>query len=329
MFPDRVEKMILDGVQNPHDYYHAQANFEEWTDSDAEFSAFFAGCAASRDNCALATGNNKTAAELEQEVWDLLDTLKYHPLTARNYLLDYNTVKSYLVNQLYGSAGWPVAASVINLVLTRQLDTLADVLDATGQLNVTDPWAASALYQALAGIYCGDNQVRTEKFEDFLPAVKRLYDTSRILGDNAISVYSACQQWKIKPKETYTGDFNVKTKSPVLFIGNTFDGLTPLVSAKNVSSTFEGSALLTVNGYGHSSLAAPSACTIRTTSAYWTNGTLPEEGKVCESDFPLFSDANWVDPINEVYGNGTVTAKRDVPHLPGLRRSLAPLPLKW
>lgn len=74
-----------------------------------------------------------------------------------------------------------------------------------------------------------------------------------LVGDGAIGVASACQQWKIEPKERYTGDFNVKTKSPVLFIGNTFDGLTPLVSAKNVSSTFEGSALLTVNGYGVSS----------------------------------------------------------------------------
>ena len=69
-----------------------------------------------------------------------------------------------------------------------------------------------------------------------------------------IFLNSACAQWKIEPKERYTGDFNVKTKSPVLFIGNTFDGLTPLVSAKNVSSTFEGSALLTVDGYGVSYL---------------------------------------------------------------------------
>ncbi|KAI4861219.1 alpha/beta-hydrolase [Hypoxylon rubiginosum] len=330
MFPDRVEKMILDGVQNPHDYYHEQANFQEWTDSDAEFSAIFTGCVANRDNCALATGNNKTAAELEQEVWDLLDTVKYHPLFARNYLLDYNNLKSYLVQQLYGSAGWPAGAVFINFILTGQLDTVADVLDATGQANVTDPFATLSLYQALAGIYCGDNQVRTEKFEDFLPAVERLYSTSRILGDGAIGVASACQQWKIEPKERYTGDFNVKTKSPVLFIGNTFDGLTPLVSAKNVSSTFEGSALLTVNGYGHSSLAVPSACTLRTTSAYWSNGTLPAEGMVCEAHFPLFSPgASWVDPINEVYGNGTATAKRDVSHLHGFRRSLAPLPLKW
>lgn len=94
--------------------------------------------------------------------------------------MDYNNLKSYLVQQLYGSAGWPAGAVFINFILTGQLDTVADVLDATGQANVTDPFATLSLYQALAGIYCGDNQVRTEKFEDFLPAVERLYSTSRI-----------------------------------------------------------------------------------------------------------------------------------------------------
>lgn len=70
------------------------------------------------------------------------------------------------------------------------------------------------------------------------------------VGDALVFLYAACSQWKIEPKERYTGDFNVKTKHPVLFVGNTHDGLTPLVSAKNVSSTFEGSVVLTVDGYG-------------------------------------------------------------------------------
>jgi pimeloyl-ACP methyl ester carboxylesterase len=25
MYPERVDKMVLDGVQNPHEYYHAHA----------------------------------------------------------------------------------------------------------------------------------------------------------------------------------------------------------------------------------------------------------------------------------------------------------------
>ena len=25
MFPDKIERMIIDGVQNPHEYYHAHS----------------------------------------------------------------------------------------------------------------------------------------------------------------------------------------------------------------------------------------------------------------------------------------------------------------
>lgn len=140
----------------------------------------FAGCAANRENCALATGNNKTGPELEQEIWDLLDVVKYQPLVARNYLLDYAAVKTYLVQQLYSTAGWSAAAVFMNLVLTGQLDVVADFLDASGQATITDPFVALQTFQANAGIYCSDNQNRNDKFENLLPAVKQLYSTSKI-----------------------------------------------------------------------------------------------------------------------------------------------------
>ncbi|KAI0886788.1 alpha/beta-hydrolase [Annulohypoxylon maeteangense] len=329
MFPDRIDGMILDGVQNPHEYYHAQADFQEWTDSDKVFSSIFTGCVANRENCALATGNNKTADELEQAVWDLLDRVKYNPIALRNLKIDYTLLKSIIVNALYNSKQWPELALSLHYVLSDQLDLLQDLLDAVNATGITDIFAAIQQTQSLAGIHCGDNMVRTEKFEDFVPAVQYMYNTSRIIGDALVNLYSTCAQWKIEPKERYTGDFNVKTKNPVLFIGNSHDALTPLVSAKNVSATFEDSVVLEVIGYGHASLAAPSACTIRTTSAYWANGTLPPEGKVCELDAPLYSNVTWADVIDKVYGNGTFTSvKRDLSFRPTVGTALTP-PSIW
>lgn len=324
MFPDRIERMILDGVQNPHEYYHSQADIEEWTDSDKEFSAIFTSCVENREKCALAQGNNKTAAQLEQDVWNLLDTLKFHPVSIRNFLIDYSTVKGLLTQSLYDSAGWPALTLILNYVLTGQLEEIGKVLDASSVANITDIFALIARPLALTGIHCSDTMVRTEKFEDFVPVVEQMYSKSRIFGDSLVFLYATCAQWKIEPKERYTGDFNVKTKHPVLFIGNTNDGLTPLVSAKNVSSTFEGSVVLTVDGYGHSSLVAPSACTIRTTSAYWVNGTLPPDGEFCESDAPLYSGITWTDVINKYYGNGTAPVRRDISPIHKLAGPLLP-----
>ena len=36
--------------------------------------------------------------------------------------------------------------------------------------------------------------------------------------------------------------------------------------------------------FGHCSLAHPSLCTARSMRAYFINGTLPEDGKLCKSD---------------------------------------------
>ncbi|OTA99728.1 hypothetical protein M426DRAFT_16190 [Hypoxylon sp. CI-4A] len=324
MFPDRIERMVLDGVQNVHEYYHAAADFEEFTDADKEFSALFSACAENREKCDLGAGNTKTAAELEQSVWDLIDAVKVQPLAVGSHIVDYSAVKGLITQFLYDSAAWPALAKILNLVLTGRKDELAPLLDALFPPDAASYLASVTQANSLAGIRCSDLSLRNPKFEDFAADMQRMYDTSRTLGEYLVLWYSACAQWKIEPKERYTGDFNVKTKNPVLFIGNTFDGLTPLVSAKNVSSTFEHSALLVVDGYGHASLAAPSACTIRTTSAYWADGTLPAEGKICESDAPLFSGVTWDDVIREVYGNSTVS-KREVSRVPKIGGPLAPL----
>jgi hypothetical protein len=88
------------------------------------------------------------------------------------------------------------------------------------------------------------------KFDDFLPVVDQLYKTSKLIGDVTSAISMICAQWKMSAKEVYTGDFHAKTKKPVLFIGNTGDGFTPLASVYNVSAGFKNSVVLEVNGYG-------------------------------------------------------------------------------
>jgi hypothetical protein len=103
-----------------------------------------------------------------------------------------------------------------------------------------------------------------------------------------------CQRWKIKPKETYTGSFeHIQTRKPLLVIGNTLDGHTPLKSAYNTSSIFEGSSVLELDGNGHGSTAVPSECGLKAISAYWVNGTLPENGTRCPRDVEPFTEDWW------------------------------------
>ncbi|KAM0328748.1 hypothetical protein ACHAQA_005161 [Verticillium albo-atrum] len=275
MFPERIDKMVFDGVQNPHEYYYALGDFEEWTDSDKVFSAIFSTCFDFPENCVLAK-DNVTAIELERAAWDLIDRVKYHPIVLGTTVIDYSALRGIIALNLYDAVGWPVFTQVLDLLISRENDTQAlELITKAGWLATT-----STSVEPLTGIRCVDRQARTSSFEEFKPTIDKLHNRSRIYGDLTVSLMAACAQWKIDSPEKIHSDFHVKTKNPVLFVGNTWDGHTPLKSAKNVSSTFEGSGLLEINGYG-------------AISAYWTDGVLPEPGTVCPVEGVPYSNITW------------------------------------
>lgn len=98
-------------------------------------------------------------------------------------------------------------------------------------------------------------------------------------------------QWKDRPFERYVGPWTLKdglrqTKNKVLWVGNTYDPVTPLASAKRMAEGFgrESGSLLIQDGRGHCTLAEPSLCSIKAIQSYLVNGTVPAWGTVCVSE---------------------------------------------
>lgn len=152
----------------------------------------------------------------------------------------------------YNPAKFPFLAAFFDHLLDGDT-TSAAVLELSSILSSTDYAHVQGQIvtgQPLVGIHCSDNDARVSTLEEYLPSAEKLHRTSRIMAPADSFLAKTCPQWKIEPKERYKGDFNVKTKNPVLFVGNTWDGHTPLVSAKNVSAGFEGSRVLEVRGWG-------------------------------------------------------------------------------
>lgn len=227
------------------------SDFQEWTDSDKVFSGIFSTCIAAGSACPLNT-QNVTAAQLERSTWDLLDSLKQNPIVLGNVLLDYSALKGVIQAAIYGPSAWPNLAVLLNALLNgvvTEVDASVNALGAAA--DVQDQIDSSiALTTAISAIHCSDAKLRVTTFNEYRPALEQMYSTSSIMGDASHLVRMRCAQWKIAPKERYEGGFTVQTKNPVLFIGNTWDGHTPLASAYNVSSGFNGSVVLEVNGYG-------------------------------------------------------------------------------
>jgi len=116
--------------------------------------------------------------------------------------------------------------------------------------------ASFDIMSSLWAIHCGDRTVRLDSFaaQEAEGVFQRLYKTSRLVGDVVVPISAHCAQWPWHARETYRGDFRVKTKNPVLVASNVWDSHTPLRSAVNVSAGFEGSGLLVVNATGVSFL---------------------------------------------------------------------------
>jgi hypothetical protein len=104
--------------------------------------------------------------------------------------------------------------------------------------------------EALFGTKCSDASDPTTDLANILPILEDRHSKSRIAGDTGDHFVARCAGWKLPAKERYGGDFHVKMEKPVLVIGNTYNPVTPLASARNVSESFENAVLLQNDGYG-------------------------------------------------------------------------------
>ena len=225
-------------------------------DTDAAFSAFLVECVnAGPDRCPLAQ-NGTTAAELEDTIYALIETLKQAPLPipashvhydalVMGSAVDYSSLKNLILITLYHPFNFPVMAAGLQGLLSGNLTEVAVWRDLE-----TDILAAATQAESIYGIRCGDKHTRASTTEEILPSVERVIQESKI-GDSHFTI--ACARWQMDAKERYTGDFKVNTSFPVLLVANQYDPVTPIISAYNVSADLNGSVVLEREGFGVSS----------------------------------------------------------------------------
>ena len=101
-------------------------------------------------------------------------------------------------------------------------------------------------------------------------------------------VSSLCATWEGPVASRYAGPFGASTANPVLVVGNRFDPATPYHGAQAVASLLPNLALLTMDGWGHTSLLL-SQCVTTAVTNYLIDVSTPPEGTVCPQDFVPFT----------------------------------------
>lgn len=316
MFPERIDRMVLDGNLNM-DQYYAGRELQQVADSDDVWAGFFKGCMEAPESLCPLKHRASSAEELQTKIEELIKTIKYAPIPLGPYmpaeLVDYSTVKSMTFNGIYYPSQWPYLAGFFEGILSANATTYVENYGKLAGLFAQEEGFPSYNGgEALQGIRCGETAFRTDNVTDIIPTLQEFKEKSWIIGDSqSTALYISCAAWQMKAKEIYSGGFEgLKTKNPILFVGSPFDPLTPLASAKNMSSAFEGSGLVQHNGYGHSSISQPSLCTAKAVGAYFKDGTLPDPGTVCEPSVPIFRQAD--ESLSTILAPLNGTTKRDI-----------------
>ena len=93
----------------------------------------------------------------------------------------------------------------------------------------------------------------------------------------------ACATWPGEDEDRYVGPWDAQTSAPVLVIGNRFDPATPYAGAEVVADLLPSSRLLTLEGWGHTSIGL-SGCVDDAVTGYLVDGEVPAEGATCQAD---------------------------------------------
>ncbi|CCM00183.1 uncharacterized protein FIBRA_02211 [Fibroporia radiculosa] len=291
MYPDKVDRLIIDGVLDGYDYRSLSWN-TNLVDTDAVWESFFTFCSrAGAEKCPLYM---PSAAEVKARVTAIMDGLEEEPLAvpfAEGGPLVVTRKAIYSV--AFQAAHKPVAqyAALADMLLAiEQVDqsalaTMSSKFGGGFECNCEREPPELTGSEAFRAIACGDGEPVMYTPKDYEEWFTELSASSSLAAPIWGVEYLRCTGWQIRPKWRYMGPLAAeKTSHPILIISPTHDTVCPLSHARQVHTRYGGSGLLVQRSFGHCSSSAPSLCTAKYVREYFINGTLPEEGTICDVD---------------------------------------------
>jgi pimeloyl-ACP methyl ester carboxylesterase len=301
LFPGKVRALVVDGVLDPVAWSTGRGDQARTLPFSTRLRSakgayqtlqeFLRLCDAGGPNCAFSEGNPKRrfdrlARRLLREPVEFTD-----PASGEVILVTYAELIGTTLGVLYDPAVWP---------------EWAEILQALDEL--TRPQAAAADLQALrARLGAGFQQEDYPNFVEGFPGVacSETHNPANIgawpraarAQDRQFPYFgrpwtwfsSVCEPWPGWDDDHYDGPWNHRTANPVLVVGNLFDPATPYHGAVTVDRLLPRSRLLTLAGWGHTSLFT-SACIDAHVSTYLLTTRVPPKGTVCQPDVVPFAE---------------------------------------
>jgi pimeloyl-ACP methyl ester carboxylesterase len=232
MFPDRVGNVVLDGVVSPEGYL---TNFttEAINHLDGVIAAFFIYChEAGPADCSYYTGS--TPMDIYERFNQSFVQLDPRKAEAENWSNATELEAALLILKvtLLSAADSPLS------YFSQLPEMLLDLESAISTQAVgawTNQFAASSGANGYAnpewtlGVLCSDQDNRwyNKTLQDLIPLIQGL-EAQSIIGEVWSHAMLPCTGWSIKAAEIFTGPFGGDTATPILFVSNTYDPVTPI-----------------------------------------------------------------------------------------------------
>lgn len=281
LFPDRVRALVVDGVLDPIAWTTGPGSqgstlpFSTRLHSDigaqATLDEFFRLC--DTGTCAFGPGSAARFAALGER------------LKADPSIINYSQLIGMTLSAMYDSSSWEDFAQLL-------ADLDADTAPTTALRTRVHAFQARPLYIAKRGfprypnflegfpaVACADSD-NPSSYAAWSMAAATSFGTFGPIWTWASSI---CAEWPAGDSDRYMGPFTARTAKPVLVVGNYFDPATRYEGAQTVAGLLPGSRLLTVDGWGHTSLFI-SQCADQAVSTYLLTSATPPAGTVCPVD---------------------------------------------
>jgi pimeloyl-ACP methyl ester carboxylesterase len=300
LFPGKVRALVVDGVLDPVAWSTGRGDqartlpfsnrLRSAKGAYATLQEFLRLCDAGGPNCAFSAGDPKRrfdrlARRLLRQPVEFVD-----PESGETILVTYAELIGTTLGVLYDPSVWPLWAEIL-----QQLDELTSPATAAASLRTLRARLGAGFQQedypnfveGFPGVACSEthNPADVGAWSRAARAQDRQFP---YFGRPWTWLSSICQPWPGWDDDHFDGPWNHTTANPVLVVGNLFDPATPYHGAVTVDRLLPRSRLLTLAGWGHTSLFA-SACIDGYVNSYLLTTRVPPRGTVCQPDVVPFA----------------------------------------
>lgn len=264
LFPDQVDKMILDGLIALGTTGLQQAH-EQALGFETALQRYVAYCN-SAEGC-LTAGEALEAVEM---VLARAEQLGGIPAPDANRPAGPGEANLGISYAMYAESLWPRLDSAISEALGGDGSALVDLAD--GYLD-------AAGFEVYFAVNCLDYSWPTGDADAFFSAAKATADAAPHFGEALVNDYIRCLNWPAPPNPLTR--VTAPGAPPILVVSTTGDPATPYEAGVAVAEALESGILITNEGDGHTVVGQGKSCIDDLVTDYLLNDVLPANGTTC------------------------------------------------